>query len=228
MKIVFLSSHISNSIIWIHELRKSGVDIRACFLKEYTNINYKKFRSEALEEYAETIGFNLHIIKSFSNKESVQLIQNYEPDLLVLVWLHDIVKQSILQIPKIGTLNIHGAILPSIRGADSNLWAIWEDFPQGITAHFVDTGVDTGDIILTRKYQAKEGETYESMMRNIFFMKCEVLIESISLINKSDFSPSKQNIQNGKQYFGMHSELIKIVLKKYNRIFRVLNDKGVK
>ena len=59
-------------------------------------------------------------------------------------------------------------------------------------------------------------------------MKIEVLIESISLINKSDISCSKQKIQNGKQYYGMHSELIKIVLKKYNRDLNVMNDKGVK
>ena len=98
-----------------------------------------------------------------------------------------------MQIPKIGTLNIHGGVLPIIRGADSNLWAIWEDISQGITAHFVDEGVDTGPIIMQQAISIDKDDNEETLAAKILPLEHQIFPKALHLLTSK-----KLEINEGK------------------------------
>jgi methionyl-tRNA formyltransferase len=68
-------------------------------------------------------------------------------DLGLLAWWPKLVTKNLLRITKLGFINTHPSLLPHNRGKHYNFWAIVEQRPFGVTLHFVDEGIDSGDII---------------------------------------------------------------------------------
>jgi methionyl-tRNA formyltransferase len=75
----------------------------------------------------------------------------HQPDLMLSVHFGYILKPDVLAVPRLGVINLHPGLLPYNRGAYPNVWSIIERTPAGVTLHFVDPGVDTGDIITQRE-----------------------------------------------------------------------------
>ena len=84
-------------------------------------------------------------------------------DLGLLAWWPRIVRNSLIEIPKKGFINFHPSLLPYNRGKHYNFWAIVEGCPFGVTLHFVDAGVDTGDIVAQRSISYDWTDTGESL-----------------------------------------------------------------
>lgn len=101
---------------------------------------------------------NVPIIKSTSinNKIVVQHLEGKQPD-LITVFGTSILKQPILTIPTIGCLNAHTSLLPEYRGTRPEFWQCYHtDFSHaGITIHFIDQGVDSGDVVFQKKTAIK-------------------------------------------------------------------------
>ena len=72
------------------------------------------------------------------------------PDLGILAWWPHILREPQLSIPRLGWLNFHPSLLPYNRGKHYNFWAIVEQAPFGVTLHWIDAGVDSGDIAFQR------------------------------------------------------------------------------
>lgn len=89
-------------------------------------------------------------------------IQRYGPDFLVSHGYRHILKGDVLELVSDRAINLHISYLPWNRGADPNLWSWIEDTPKGVTIHYIDTGVDTGDVIAQREVRFDAGETLAS------------------------------------------------------------------
>lgn len=68
-------------------------------------------------------------------------------DIIFLAWWPNIVPKFIIEAPRIGVVNFHPSLLPFNRGKHYNFWTLVEDTPFGVTLHFADDGIDSGDII---------------------------------------------------------------------------------
>ncbi len=84
-----------------------------------------------------------------------------------------IIKPEIIKYLEGNIINLHISYLPWNRGSDPNLWSFLENTPKGVTIHYVDSGVDTGDIIVQKEIMFAESEmtlstTYEILDNNIF------------------------------------------------------------
>jgi methionyl-tRNA formyltransferase len=88
-----------------------------------------------------------------TTKDQLRVVENVEPDYIVSCGYRHIVPKDTLDIPKEGCLNFHPAYLPYNRGANPNVWSIIEGTPAGVTLHYMDAGIDTGDIIARRKVE---------------------------------------------------------------------------
>jgi methionyl-tRNA formyltransferase len=71
-------------------------------------------------------------------------------DLGILAWWPNIIKPPLISLPRHGFINLHPSLLPYNRGKHYNFWAIVEENPFGVSIHFVDEGVDSGDIVVQR------------------------------------------------------------------------------
>lgn len=90
-------------------------------------------------------------------------LQARQPDWLVSVLFGDILKPDTLTVPRLGAVNLHPALLPYNRGAYPNVWSIVDRTPSGVTLHYIDPGVDTGDIIAQVEVPARETDTGASL-----------------------------------------------------------------
>jgi methionyl-tRNA formyltransferase len=164
-----------------------------------------------LRECADTDHFNLHFIDDPNSNEGITLMKSIAPD-VVGVNVLNILRKAFLKIPKVATVNIHTGILPQFRGLDSRRWAILEGGAVGVSAHLVDEGLDTGEILARRELELQPGDTIDTITnRNYYTNKWQVFTEALLKVQRGEIRGIKQEISEGKQYFIMHPKLAKVV-----------------
>ena len=125
--------------------------------------------------------------------EFVEMLKEYNPDVIVVVAFGQIIPESILKIPKYGCVNIHGSLLPKYRGAAPIQWAVLDGEKEtGITSMLMDKGLDTGDILLKKVIPIAEDETSGSLFEKMMFLGADTLLETLNGIEKSEIKPEKQ------------------------------------
>lgn len=82
-----------------------------------------------------------------TEKLTLQKIKEIKPEITISYNYHFILKPEIFNFSRLGTVNLHISYLPWNKGADPNFWSHIENTPKGVTIHYIDSGVDTGDII---------------------------------------------------------------------------------
>jgi len=92
-------------------------------------------------------------------------------DFIISYGYRYIIKSKIVQNFRNKAINLHISYLPWNKGADPNLWSFLEDSPKGVTIHYIDSGLDTGDIIVQKKVAYDENDTlrttYERLTKTI-------------------------------------------------------------
>lgn len=132
---------------------------------------------------------NLQIQQPESLKESsvVEIIKDLNPDLIVVIAYGKILTREILDVPKLGCINMHGSLLPKYRGAAPIQWSIINgEKYAGVTSMFIDEGLDTGDIIIQDKILIDPDETSGNLMERLAGVSANTLIKTLEIIkNKS-------------------------------------------
>jgi methionyl-tRNA formyltransferase len=110
------------------------------------------------------------------------------PDLGVMAFVTDIVPQSILDCPRLGTIQYHPSLLPRHRGRSAINWAIINgDTVTGITILWPDAGIDTGPILLQKEADISPSDTVGSLYYNkLFPLGVEAMMEAIDLIYRGE------------------------------------------
>ena len=111
---------------------------------------------------------------SFRKKKSISILQQLSLDYIICIHFPYIVPREILSIPKYGVVNLHPAYLPYNRGWHTPTWAIIEDTPIGATLHYMDEGVDTGNIINQKKMDISSADTADSLYKKLKRLEFEV------------------------------------------------------
>lgn len=110
----------------------------------------------------------------------VQQIRDINPDAIVVVAYGQILPESLLRIPPLGCINVHASLLPKYRGAAPMNWAIVRgETETGVTTMFMDKGMDTGDMLLTRKIPIAPRETTATLHDKLAALGAELLIETL-------------------------------------------------
>jgi methionyl-tRNA formyltransferase len=126
--------------------------------------------------------------------EFVEKLRELAPEVIVVVAFGQILSQAILDIPTKGCINVHGSLLPKYRGAGPIQWSIINgDKTTGVTTMYMDKGLDTGDMILTREFDINVKDTYETLHNKMSSVGAEVLIETLELIEQGTAPRTPQN-----------------------------------
>ncbi len=108
----------------------------------------------------------------YSNKPGAELIRTVsalKPDLIIVNSFPYLLPSEFIEIPSMGCINLHGAYLPSYRGAHVLQWAIINgETETGITLHHIDAGMDTGDIIAQKKVPIMYEDTAVTLRERIY------------------------------------------------------------
>ncbi len=127
------------------------------------------------------------------NEEFINEIKNLNPDLIIVVAYGKILPKEILDIPKLGCINVHASILPKYRGAAPIQWAVINgEETTGVTTMYMDIGMDTGDMILTKETKIGQEETTGELWDRLSKIGGELLIETVKQIEQGTAPRNKQ------------------------------------
>ena len=153
-----------------------------------------KMMASPVKEFA--IEKNIKIyqpLKVKNNIEFIQEIKDLNPDIICVVAYGKILPKEILEIPKLGCINVHGSLLPRYRGAAPIQWAILNgDKTTGITTMYMDIGMDTGDMILKEEVDIGEDETTGELWERLSKIGGNLLVETLKEIEKGIAPREKQ------------------------------------
>ena len=112
------------------------------------------------------------------SRDLVERLAPLDLDLIVLGGTR-ILRGALLDLPADGVVNSHPGLLPECRGSASPAWSVLHDLPLGATAHFCDSGVDTGDLLLRRELPVRRGATYEDLCHGTLVLAGELMAEAL-------------------------------------------------
>ena len=122
-----------------------------------------------------------------NNTEFIKEIQAQNPDIICVVAYGKILPKEILEIPKYGCINVHASLLPKYRGAAPIQWAILNgETLTGVTTMYMDTGMDTGDMILKETVTIGEDETTGELWSRLSKIGGELLVKTIEQIESGN------------------------------------------
>ena len=101
-------------------------------------------------------------------RKSLRTLAALDPDLFIAVGYNRRLKDDLLSIPRLGAVNFHASLLPAYRGKHPLYWALQNGEPLvGLTVHFMDPGLDTGDILYQVRVAVGEGDTVAGLYARI-------------------------------------------------------------
>lgn len=155
-----------------------------------------------IEEFTKK-GMNVKMPSSI-NAAIIREIENIRPDAIFSVYYRKIFPAKVLELPKVGCINIHPALLPFYRGPVPTAWAIMNGEKYfGITIHYMDAGVDTGDILVQKKYGISEEETGYELYTRAMRSGARLLMDNFHKIMEKQIVPRRQK-GTGSYYGKMH------------------------
>jgi len=132
-------------------------------------------------------------LKVRNNIEFIEEMKVLNPDVICVVAYGKILPKEILDIPRLGCINVHGSLLPKYRGAAPIQWAVINGEKQtGITTMYMDIGMDTGDMILKETVNIGEDETTGELWEILSSIGGKLLVDTLKLIEEGKAPREKQ------------------------------------
>lgn len=153
-----------------------------------------KLAYSPVKEFALEKGLKIYQpIKIRNNTEFLDEIKSLKPDVICVVAYGKILPKEILEIPKLGCINVHGSLLPKYRGAAPIQWAVLNgDKTTGITTMYMNEGMDTGDMILKEEVEIGPEETTGELWQKLSKIGGEILVKTLKLIEEGKAPREKQ------------------------------------
>ena len=155
----------------------------------------KDKRGKAMKALAESSSIALFQPDHMKDAEVHEAYLELNPELVVLAFVTDILPESLLDIPSIGTICYHPSLLPRHRGSSGINWAIIQgDTRTGLTILWADKGIDTGAILLQKEVDIASNDTTGSLYFNkLFPMGIDAIVEAVELIKAGKAPKIPQN-----------------------------------
>ena len=126
--------------------------------------------------------------------EAVERLREEAPDLIVVAAFGQILSKEILDLPRLGCVNVHASLLPAYRGAAPIQWAVINgEEKSGVTIMQMDEGLDTGDILLQEEIPLVADETGESLYNKMAKLGGELLVKALPMIEQETLTPVRQD-----------------------------------
>lgn len=198
MKIVFMGTP-DFAVPCLRTLAESKHEIAAVFTQpdKPKGRGYKMIPTPvktAALEYGIPVYQPLSLRKGDDAAESIKILNDIAPDLIVVTAYGQILSKEVLELPKHGCINIHASLLPAYRGAAPINWCILNgETVTGVTSMMMEEGLDTGDMLIKRATDIGKNETYQELYARLSVMGGEVLAETLEAIENGALTREKQD-----------------------------------
>ena len=156
---------------------------------------------DAIDQLADEYGFPVLQLEKINSPESVARLSEFKADLFILCGYNKIIKEQVINIPPLGTINLHGGKLPEYRGAAPINWQIINgETTGGCCIIYVDEGIDTGDIISQEIYAIEPEDTHASVLEKTLQIFPRQLLEVLKDIEDGTVQAQAQDPNAGNYY----------------------------
>ncbi|MBR3122538.1 MAG: methionyl-tRNA formyltransferase [Prevotella sp.] len=168
-------------------------------------------RAPAVKEYALSVGLPVLQPEKMKDADFIEQLRSYHADLQVVVAFR-VLPEIVWAMPRFGTFNVHAALLPQYRGAAPINWAIINgETETGVTTFFLDHDIDTGKIILQKRFPIPDDADVEYVYDGLMHLGAEIALETVDLIieKNGDVSaiPQEEYQKNNAQLSTLNSQL---------------------
>lgn len=126
--------------------------------------------------------------------DGVEDLRRLQPDLCVTAAFGQILSQELLDIPRLGTVNVHASLLPQYRGSAPVNWALMlGETVTGVTTMMTDPGIDTGDILMQRSTPIDPLEDAQQLTRRLGELGAQLLVETVEALQRGDCPRTPQD-----------------------------------
>ena len=194
MRVVFMGTP-DIAATCLKKIIEDGMDVVAV----YTQPDRPKGRGmkmvfSAVKEVA--ISHNLPVFQPehFREEETVEQLRALQPDVLAVVAYGRILPQRVLDIPKLGCINIHASLLPQYRGSAPYQWAVLDGLAEtGVSAQYMAAQMDAGDVIGVAKTPIGENETAGQLLDRLTVLGADLLRDTLHQVENGTAVATKQD-----------------------------------
>lgn len=163
-----------------------------------------KLVASPVKQVAVDAGIPVFQPENFREEETVQQLRDLKPDVCAVVAYGRILPQKVLDIPRLGCINIHASLLPSYRGSAPYQWAVLDGLQEtGVTAMYLIREMDAGDIIDVSKTLIGENETAGELLDRLAVLGAELLSKTLSRFDAGEKVPRTPQDESKVSYAPM-------------------------
>jgi methionyl-tRNA formyltransferase len=146
---------------------------------------------------------------------------------MISAYFPQILKKEIIALPRLGTLNLHPGWLPSFQGAMVYFWALKQGVPRaGVSLHWIDEGIDTGDLIERKSFAIHNGMTQEQVLVKTAFIGSQ-LIKRVGKELRQRKTIKSLACTEPSHYFPLPNQSATEAYLKKHRFFRLRDLFGI-
>lgn len=153
-----------------------------------------------------------------NNEEVFNTLRKLQPDFIIVVAYGKILPKEVLEIPKFGCINVHGSLLPKLRGAAPIQWSIINgESVTGVTTMYMDEGMDTGDMLLKSEVEITDDDNLETLYDKLKVSGSKLLLETLNGIVDGKIERVKQEDKLATYAPMINKDTLKIDFNKTGR-----------
>jgi len=196
---------------------KTVARLRNSSLEGYLSHGNGIFRS--LSDVSRAYGFSVVTCRDQNSPRALAQMKEWAPDIAIFTG-GNILRRQLLEIPRLGTLNSHLALLPEIRGMSTVEWSLLSDLPLGITIHFMDSGIDTGPLLIRREFRDfRQCTSIADLQNRMIAAGIGLIGDAVAGLHQGTISAVAQvQREEDHQYFVMHEALKALAGRQLKRI----------
>ena len=195
MRIIFCGTPHFAVPSFIHLLAQPDIEIAAVITQpDRPRGRGHEISASPMKEAAVAANVPVHQPEKIRTPEAQDLLKQLAPDCIVIIAYGQIIPARLLDIPKLGWINLHASLLPKYRGAAPINWAIANGETQtGVTTMRIDAGMDTGEILLQEQIDIAPEETAPELAKSMAEAGAPLMLETLRGLAEGKLSARPQN-----------------------------------
>jgi methionyl-tRNA formyltransferase len=193
MRIIFMGTP-DFAVATLQRLVENGFEVVAAITAPDKPVGRGQKMSESpVKKYALSRGIPVLQPEKLKNKAFLEELANYKADLQVVVAFR-MLPEAVWAMPKMGTINLHGSLLPQYRGAAPINWAVINgEIMTGVTTFFIEKEIDTGNIIFSENIEIKATDTAGDLHDRMMWIGGDLMVKTVKAIESGVYPSVKQD-----------------------------------
>jgi methionyl-tRNA formyltransferase len=172
---------------------KFAIDLVVTNQDEPSGRGYE-MKSPPVKQAALRAGLEVYQPAKLKEPATVEFLSRYRPDAIVVVAYGHILPQWMIDLPRLGCINLHASLLPKYRGAAPIQWSLIRgETVTGVTTMRIDVGLDTGDILLKREVAIHDDDTSETLSVRLSRLGADLTIETLRQLERGGIEAQPQD-----------------------------------